>query len=636
LNIQYTPNFAIKSAFRMYIFSFSTVSLHKFKSLTQGLPTFLLLFLLILQYTITVSSLYAISDTTTEPISISQARAQGLGSSVTVSGWVTVANQFGGPSYIQDSTAGIAVFLSDFSANVAVGDSVVVSGTLTEIGNTPFTTGTGLLQIGSNVSYSVYADANQLQQPVTITLTQLNSGNFEGQLVEVISTPVLNINSTTSLTGTFRGNQNYTIRDREARAQLRIASGTDIVDSPAPSDWVDLVGVVGRFRGTYQLIPRSLDDITLNPYVKPGSDLPVTATLDVATWNIEWFGDPSNGPSNTEQQFQNVKRVIEETQFDIYALQEISNPQMFQRLVNELQDYRGFISPTGLTQRLAYLFRTSTVDSVRSGVVATAANWAGGRSPLLFEFDINLGGQPRRIAAINLHAKAFSTEQDYNKRVADANILKQYTDSRRRDTKMIVLGDYNDDVTVSIWNGAVSPYQIFVDDPGYEIVTRALSIAGETSFRDRSMIDHITISELLYEYHIDGAEMVLQTGFITNYLGTTSDHFPVITRFFFGHDVGIDLDEPAIPATISLLPNYPNPFNPSTTLRFTLNANDTVTLDVYDITGRLVSRLLGNQFMPAGEHELLFDGSNLSSGVYVKVLRTASGVQTTGRMTLIK
>jgi hypothetical protein len=309
---------------------------------------------------------------------------------------------------------------------------------------------------------------------------------------------------------------------------------------------------------------------------------------------------------------------------------------MFQRLVAELPDYRGFISPTGLTQRLAYLFRTTTVDSVTSGVVATAANWAGGRSPLLFEFDITLGGQSRRIAAINLHAKAFSTEQDYNKRVADANILKQYTDSRRRDTKMVILGDYNDDVTVATWNAQVSPYQIFVNDPGYEIVTRSLSIAGETSFRDRSMIDHITISELLFDYHIDGAEMVLQPSFITNYLGTTSDHFPVITRFYFGQDVSIDMAEPAVPDAVNLSQNYPNPFNPTTTIRFSLNSNDAVWLDVYDITGRLISQLLGNQMMSAGEHEVPFDGYGLSSGIYIKVLRTASGVMVTGRMMLIK
>jgi endonuclease/exonuclease/phosphatase family metal-dependent hydrolase len=575
------------------------------------------------------------ADTTSDqPVSIAEARGLGLGSTVTVAGWVTVANAFGGPSYIQDGSAGIAVLLSDFSSNVAVGDSVVVSGTLTEFGNTPFTTGTGLLQVGSNVTFRVYPQANQIQSPVTINLTELNSGDFEGQLVQVIGTPVLNINSTIVFTGDFRGNQNYTIRDRAARGQLHIAIGTDIVDSPAPSNWVDIVGVVGRFRGTYRLIPRSLSDFT--PNAKPGSELPISATLDVATWNVEWFGDSSNGPSNTELQFQNVKRIIEETQLDIIALQEIANPQMFERLVSELSDYRGFRSTTGLTQRLAYLFRSSTIDSVSSGVVATAANWAGGRSPLLFEFDISLGGQSRRVSAINLHAKAFATEQDYNKRAADANVLKQYTDSRRRDTKMIILGDYNDDVTVSIWNGAVSPYQIFVNDPGYEIVTRALSIVGETSWRDRSMIDHITISELLYDYHIDGAEMVLNPSFITNYLGTTSDHFPVITRFYFGQDVSIEVEEPAVPATISLLPNYPNPFNPSTTLRFTLNNNDTVWLDVYDVTGRKVASLLANQMMSAGEHEIRFDGTGLSSGVYIKILQTGDGANVTGRMMLIK
>jgi len=306
----------------MYIHSFSTDFCFR-KQLrcfaNSAFSLLLISFIPILVLSFIPAYAFAINSDADEPILISEARASGLGTSVTVSGWVTVANEFGGPSYIQDGSAGIAVFHSEFSSNVAVGDSVVVSGTLTEFGNTPFTTGTGLLQIGSNVTYRVYPQFNQIQVPVTISLTELNSGNFEGQLVEVISTPVLNINSTVVFTGSFRGNQNYTMRDRGARAQLRIANGTDLVDSPAPTDWVDIVGVVGRFRGTYQLIPRSQDDITLNPYVKPGSEFPVSATLDVATWNIEWFGDNTNGPSNNELQFQNVKRIIEETQLDIYA-----------------------------------------------------------------------------------------------------------------------------------------------------------------------------------------------------------------------------------------------------------------------------------------------------------------------------
>lgn len=575
---------------------------------------------------------------TSSPIPISEARTIPLGETVTVSGWVTVANEFGGPSYIQDNTGGIAVFSSAFSTAISRGDSVVVSGPLAEFGNTPFTTGTGLRQIsGSGVTFNVYSDANRIQIPVEITVGEMNTGTYEGQLVTVKGTPVLELNSNNRLTGNFRGNVNYTIRSTDATGQLRIDQNTEITDTPAPEDDVNITGVVGRFRGIYQLLPRDLDDIVDNPFVIPGSELSQDQTLDVMTWNIEWFGHPTNGPSDVEQQFQKVKRIIEETRMDIYALQEIANPEMFQRLIDELEDYRGFISSSGLSQRLAYLFRTTSVDSISSGNVATAANWAGGRSPLMFEFDFHAEGETRRVRTVNIHAKAFATEEDYNKRVHDAGFLKQYADARRRTDKVIILGDYNDDVTVATWNNAVSPYQIFIDDPNYNIVTRSLSIAGATSFRDRSMIDHITISDLLFDYHLDGAEMVWDpTPVVNNYLSTTSDHFPVFTRFHFTQDVSVDDYSRETPDRLVLQQNYPNPFNPTTTIRFDLPESDMVYLSVYDILGRKVATLVNGQTFDHGTHSVTFDAGNLTSGMYIYVLQTSNGLKSSRTMMLVK
>ncbi|MCB9474303.1 MAG: T9SS type A sorting domain-containing protein [Candidatus Delongbacteria bacterium] len=64
-----------------------------------------------------------------------------------------------------------------------------------------------------------------------------------------------------------------------------------------------------------------------------------------------------------------------------------------------------------------------------------------------------------------------------------------------------------------------------------------------------------------------------------------------------------------------LKPNYPNPFNPSTTLVFNLPTSSTVRLVVFDLAGREVARLAEGQ-LPAGEHRRTFDGSGLPSGFY--------------------
>lgn len=70
------------------------------------------------------------------------------------------------------------------------------------------------------------------------------------------------------------------------------------------------------------------------------------------------------------------------------------------------------------------------------------------------------------------------------------------------------------------------------------------------------------------------------------------------------------------PLAFSLDQNYPNPFNPSTTIPFELNTNAHVTLRVYDVHGRLVADLV-NKLMSAGKHDVVFNGAQLSSGVYL-------------------
>jgi len=61
--------------------------------------------------------------------------------------------------------------------------------------------------------------------------------------------------------------------------------------------------------------------------------------------------------------------------------------------------------------------------------------------------------------------------------------------------------------------------------------------------------------------------------------------------------------------------NFPNPFNPSTTISFVLPEDGYVTLKVYDLLGRAVAELV-NGTMKAGSHETMFDASKLPSGVY--------------------
>ncbi len=99
------------------------------------------------------------------------------------------------------------------------------------------------------------------------------------------------------------------------------------------------------------------------------------------------------------------------------------------------------------------------------------------------------------------------------------------------------------------------------------------------------------------------------------------------------------VDGALIPGTFALRPNTPNPFNPTTRIRFDLPRRAPVTLNIYSSSGRLVRRLL-NEKMDAGAQQVIWDGQNdagqtVSSGVYF-IRIEAEEFARTRKMTLIR
>lgn len=93
------------------------------------------------------------------------------------------------------------------------------------------------------------------------------------------------------------------------------------------------------------------------------------------------------------------------------------------------------------------------------------------------------------------------------------------------------------------------------------------------------------------------------------------------------------------PAALTLAGNYPNPFNPMTTIAFTLPADQRITLAVFDLRGRCVATLIDGE-LPAGRHEAVWRGRDdrgreVGSGTYVYRL-TADGRTLTDKMLLLK
>jgi len=100
---------------------------------------------------------------------------------------------------------------------------------------------------------------------------------------------------------------------------------------------------------------------------------------------------------------------------------------------------------------------------------------------------------------------------------------------------------------------------------------------------------------------------------------------------------GVDVN--VLPNKVELLGNYPNPFNPETSIHFSLPSSMQVTLAIYDMLGRQVHQVFSGA-LQEGEHRLLWNGRNargetMTSGVYFYRLSTPAGIRT-GKMVLMK
>jgi len=90
-----------------------------------------------------------------------------------------------------------------------------------------------------------------------------------------------------------------------------------------------------------------------------------------------------------------------------------------------------------------------------------------------------------------------------------------------------------------------------------------------------------------------------------------------------------------LPKEFGLSQNFPNPFNPSTTISYALPKSSDVSIDVFNILGKRVASLV-NQRKTAGNHSVQFQASNLSSGLYFYTLRIGGKVLKSQKMLLIK
>ena len=206
-----------------------------------------------------------------------------VGQTVTVSGVVTSDDNLGSVRYIQDASAGIAIYpgadWSSWYGDPAIGDSILVTGELTEYN--------GLLEVGPTLDAVELLGTGTVPAPLEITPSQLGE-NLEGQLVRINGV-------TFPLAGQFiTGNSTYDFTASGEFGVIYVRTSNSLVGEELTGCEVDMLGIVSQFSFTgydgYQLLPRGPVDLI------PASELCYTSPVvqsDLATtsFTLSWTTD---------------------------------------------------------------------------------------------------------------------------------------------------------------------------------------------------------------------------------------------------------------------------------------------------------------------------------------------------------
>ena len=190
----------------------------------------------------------------------------GAGNSVSLNKWVvvqgvvTVANEFGGPSYLQDATAAISVFDSSVSNNVSQGDKISILGRVSPYYDMFELAPCSLLEVSSEGNP---LDTAKLTIPQIQAQPQKGIEPYECRLIRVNNiTSVLTLNGSPATTWAVTGSgTNYNLVSGTDTLEVRISPKTNLAGTSIPSGSFDIVGALGQFTTYYQILPRSSDDL---------------------------------------------------------------------------------------------------------------------------------------------------------------------------------------------------------------------------------------------------------------------------------------------------------------------------------------------------------------------------------------
>lgn len=262
------------------------------------------------------------------------------------------------------------------------------------------------------------------------------------------------------------------------------------------------------------------------------------STLEVMTWNLENFAKAGTVTADR------VAQVIAGLDVDVVAMEEIVSASMFDRVVAALPGYDGYRAHSSYAdQNLAFIFRTDGLLEVTSVYeILTQYSSALPRSPLVLEGTI--GGVPYVFIANHYkccgdgHLDLADSGDEETRRYNASLLLQQYAADHYADSRVIMLGDFNDELTDP---AADNVFQNFLDVPDqWRFVDLPIAEDSSTLWSYPtwpSHIDHILINGNTFGDFDTTAGLVkvmplhtMLDGGWTQYDAETTDHLPVVVR----------------------------------------------------------------------------------------------------------
>lgn len=264
-------------------------------------------------------------------------------------------------------------------------------------------------------------------------------------------------------------------------------------------------------------------------------------TLDIATWNLEFFplvlpGDYNCNHANDPARVAVVANLVNTLGLDIIACEEVSDTTGFRQLVAACPGYSGIKAPEpdrGCNyQREAFIYRTDEVVVHKVSSLFQSNSSAFPRPPLQLDVTITSNGRSYDLSLIALHLKASGGSENVARRREASAALRTYINQQEAlnpDQNFMVLGDWND-----VLNAPTSSNSFLdlLNDPNeFKFLTAAL--VGRTdlaSYPPRSLIDHILVNKAACPDFVGARITTLQLDLVTTNYSLVSDHRPVFVQ----------------------------------------------------------------------------------------------------------